>query len=54
MRQRGLQAKVTTVLASGGMAIVHIATPAVPPAKMTALKLRSFESTGVSHFFVIS
>jgi len=36
------------------MAMVHIATPAVPPAKMIALKLRSFESTGINHFFVTS
>jgi hypothetical protein len=36
------------------MAMVHIARPAVPPAKITALTLRSFESAGVNHFFVTS
>jgi len=34
--------------------MVHIATPAVPPARMTALKLRSVEPAGVSRFFVTS
>jgi hypothetical protein len=45
---------MATILTSGGMAMVHIATPAVPPAKMIALKLRSVEPAGVNHFFVIS
>jgi hypothetical protein len=38
------------------MARAHMATPAVPPANMTAPKFRSagFEPAGVSAFFVTS
>ncbi len=41
---------------SGGIAIDHIATPAVPPAMMIALRLRSEGDcpAGVSSFFVTS
>lgn len=41
---------------SGGIAIDHIATPAVPPASRTAPKLRSLgsEPAGVSAFLVTS
>lgn len=41
---------------SGGMANVHMATPAVPPAKITAPRFRSAgeDPTGVNDFFVTS
>ena len=41
---------------SGGIAIDHIATPAVPPARMTAPRLSSDgdEPAGVNNFFVTS
>ena len=41
---------------SGGIANAHIATPAVPPAKMTAPRFRSAgeEPAGVKDFFVTS
>ena len=39
---------------SGGIAIDHIATPAMPPAKMTAPRLRSLDPAGVSMPFTIS
>ena len=41
-------------LTSGGIAIAHIATPAMPPAKMTAPRLRSVEPGWVSMPFVTS
>jgi hypothetical protein len=43
-------------LTSGGIAIAHMATPAVPPAKMTAPKFNSAGEapTGVNAFFVTS
>jgi hypothetical protein len=50
----GVEGPLSKIPTSGGIAIVHIATPAVPPAKITALRLRSFESAGVNHFFVTS
>jgi hypothetical protein len=41
---------------SGGIAMAHMATPAMPPAKMTALRFRSDGDApaGVSAFFVTS
>lgn len=41
---------------SGGMAIDHMATPAIPPANITAPRLRSEgeEPAGVTAFFVTS
>ena len=43
-------------LASGGIAIDHIATPAVPPARIIALRFKSegFDPAGVRNFFVTS
>lgn len=43
-------------LTSGGMAIDHMATPAVPPARMTALRFKSEgeEPAGVRSFLVTS
>lgn len=43
-------------LTSGGIAIAHMATPAVPPARMTWPTLRSDDdgSAGASAFFVTS
>jgi len=45
-----------TVRTSGGIAKAHMATPAVPPAMMIALKLSSEgeDPAGVSAFFVTS
>lgn len=44
------------MLASGGIARLHIATPAAPPAKMIALRFRSDGEApaGVRAFFVSS
>lgn len=44
------------ILTSGGIAIAHMATPAVPPANMIALKLSSEgdDPAGVSAFLVTS
>ena len=44
------------VLTSGGIAIAHMATPAVPPARITWPMLRSEDDVlaGASAFFVTS
>src|ERR1700722_19248904 len=55
VRSRG-KARLFMVPTSGGMAIAHIETPAVPPANMTTPRFRSadVDPAGVKNFFVNS